>query len=49
MTGTRYECRKIDLDFFTSAPILIVSEVTLPCSPESLFRCFEDAEAWSSG
>ena len=48
MTGTRHECRKIDLDFFTSAPIRIVSEVTLACSPESLFRCFEDAEAWST-
>ena len=47
MNGTRHECRKIDLEFFTSAPIRIVSEVTLPCSPKSLFRCFEDADAWS--
>ena len=47
MTGKRYECRKVDLDFFTDAEILIVSEVTLACSPESLFRCFEDADAWS--
>lgn len=47
MTQTRHECKKVDLDFFTNAPIRIVSEVTLPCSPESLFRCFEDAEAWS--
>jgi len=47
MSGTRHECRKIDLEFFTSAPIRIVSEVTLPCTPESLFRCFADAEAWS--
>ena len=47
MTGKRHECRKVGLDFFTDAEILIVSEVTLPCSPQSLFRCFEDADAWS--
>ena len=47
MTGTRHECEKVGLDFFTNAPIRIVSEVTLPCSPESLFKCFEDAGAWS--
>ena len=47
MNETRHECRKIDLGFFTSAPIRIVSEVALPCTAESLFRCFEDAEAWS--
>jgi len=47
MTGTRHECKKVELDFFTNAPIRIVSEVTLPCSPASLFRCFEDADAWS--
>ena len=46
MTGKRYECRKVDLDFFTDAEIVIVSEVTLACSSESLFRCFEDAGAW---
>ena len=47
MAGKRHECRKVGLDFFTDAEILIVSEVTLPCSPKSLFRCFEDADAWS--
>ena len=47
MTGIRHECEKIDLDFFDHAPIRIVSEVILPCSPETLFRCFEDAHAWS--
>ena len=47
MVGKRYECRKIDLDFFNDADILIESEITLACSPESLFRCFEDAGAWS--
>lgn len=47
MGAVRHECRKIDLHFFTNAPIRIVSEVDLPCSPESLFRCFNDAEAWS--
>jgi len=47
MSGKRYECRKIDLEFFNDAEILIESEVTLACSPQSLFRCFEDADAWS--
>jgi len=47
MTGKRHECKKIGLEFFTSAPIRIESEVILPCSPESLFRCFADADAWS--
>jgi len=47
MTGKRYECKKVDLDFFNNAEILISSEVTLACSPESLFKCFEDAHAWS--
>lgn len=47
MTGTLYECEKIDLGFFADAPIRIVSEITIPCSPESLFRCFEDADSWS--
>jgi hypothetical protein len=46
MTATRHECRKVDLDFFTSAPIRIVSEVELSCTPETLFRCFEDADTW---
>jgi hypothetical protein len=44
---TRYECEKIDLDFFDSAPVRIESAVELPCTPEELFRCFEDADAWS--
>ena len=48
MVAARHKCRKIGLDFFANAPIRIVSEVDLPCSPESLFRCFNDAEAWSS-
>jgi hypothetical protein len=47
MTGTVHECRKIDLDFFASAPIRIASAVELPCKPETLFACFEDAAAWS--
>ena len=47
MASTRYECDKIDLDFFTDAPVRIESEVTLPCSPESLFNCFEDAGSWA--
>lgn len=47
MTGIPYECRKIDLDFFDSAPIRIESSVDLPCTPECLFSCFEDADAWS--
>jgi hypothetical protein len=47
MTGKAYECRKIDLSFFDSAPIRIESSVELPCTPDRLFRCFEDAAAWS--
>lgn len=47
MTGKLSECRKIDLDFFTTAKIRIESEVILSCSPETLFRCFEDADSWA--
>ena len=47
MTVAAHECRKIELDFFASAPIRIVSEVDLPCTPETLFTVFEDADAWS--
>ena len=47
MTETRYECRKIDLDFFDRAPIRIRSEIELPCSPEELFALFEDADSWA--
>lgn len=47
MNRVLHECRKIDLDFFASAPIRIVAEIELPCSPESLFRSFEDADAWA--
>lgn len=47
MNEKRYECRKIGLDFFDQAPIRIVSEVELPCSPERLFALFEDADAWA--
>ena len=47
MIGIQHECKKIDMDFFTSAPIRIESEVILPCSPQILFRCFKDADAWS--
>ncbi len=46
MSGELHECRKIGLDFFASAPIRIVSEVELPCTPERLFGCFEDADTW---
>ena len=47
MTDSRNECVKVGLDFFTNAKLVIPSEVILPCSPETLFRCFEDADAWS--
>ncbi|MDX1735422.1 MAG: SRPBCC family protein [Halioglobus sp.] len=47
MTAATYECEKVELDFFSSAPIRIVSSVDLPCTPERLFRCFEDADAWA--
>jgi hypothetical protein len=47
MTETLSECRKVDIDFFNEAPILIKSEVNLPCSAAALFRCFEDADAWA--
>ena len=47
MPGKLHECRKVDLDYFADAKIRTVTEVTLACSPESLFRCFEDADAWA--
>jgi hypothetical protein len=47
MTDSRNECEKVGLAFFTSAKLVIPSEIILPCSPETLFRCFEDADAWS--
>ena len=47
MSGKLHQCRKVDLDFFDSAKILIATEVTLACSPDTLFRCFEDAGAWA--
>ena len=47
MGAQLYECSEIELDFFNRAPIRVVSEVELPCSPQSLFDCFNDAEAWS--
>lgn len=46
MSNTRHECKKVDLDIFNDAKYLIVSEEYLPCSPETLFRCFKDADAW---
>ena len=46
MTGIRSECRKVELDFFESAPVRIVNDVELPCSAETLFRHFEDAASW---
>ena len=47
MSAQKYECRKINLDFFEQAPIRIISEIELPCSPEELFALFEDADAWA--
>ena len=47
MAESLNECRKVDLDFFSEAPICIESEITLPCSAADLFRCFEDADAWA--
>lgn len=46
MSEIRYECEKHGLDFFNEAKHRIVSEVMLPCSPETLFRCFADADSW---
>lgn len=48
MTMARHECRKIDLDFFDTAPVRLRSEVELPCTPEVLFRSFEDGAAWEA-
>lgn len=47
MINKKHECRKVDLNFFNTAKYRIVSEEYLPCSSESLFRCFEDADAWT--
>lgn len=47
MSTQPHECRKIDLDFFDQAPIRMVTEVELPCSPQQLFEIFEDAESWA--
>lgn len=46
MKSTVHECEKVDLEIFDTAKNLIVSEEYIPCSAESLFRCFEDADAW---
>ena len=46
MINKKHECRKVDLNFFNTAKYRIVSEEYLPCSSESLFRCFEDADSW---
>lgn len=47
MSEQLYECNKVDLDFFKNAPMLVISEATIPCSPQTLFKCFEDAVAWT--
>lgn len=47
MSNDRFECEKVGLEVFDDMDKCIVSKVTLPCTPEALFACFEDAEAWT--
>jgi ribosome-associated toxin RatA of RatAB toxin-antitoxin module len=41
-----FECRKTGLDFFDNAPLCLVNEGELGCTPERLFEIFEDPESW---
>ena len=47
MSTNRFPCEKIDLSYFDNTPNCFVSEVTLNCTPATLFACFEDADSWT--
>ncbi len=46
MSTDRHEMDKVDLSYFTTAPFIFRSEVTIRCTPQQLFSSFEDADAW---
>ncbi len=46
MEEQRFECEKVGLDFFEKATTRFSYDVEVPCSPEALFKSFEDAGSW---
>lgn len=46
MSETRYEMKKVGMDYFQNCPFLFRSRVNIRCTPEQLFASFEDADSW---
>jgi uncharacterized protein YndB with AHSA1/START domain len=42
----RHECEQVGLDYFDTAAVRIVSEVTVDATAAEVFACLEDADAW---
>lgn len=47
MTETSYECEKVDMTFFETAPTIHRASVEIDATPDDVFAAFLDAEAWT--
>jgi hypothetical protein len=43
---TKHRYTEVGMDYFDTAPIKTVSEITIDVSPDYLFDVFEDADSW---
>lgn len=46
-TADRIDCRRVDLDFFVTAPIRVRVREVVAASPERVFDVFADATSWT--
>jgi uncharacterized protein YndB with AHSA1/START domain len=44
--SARYECRLVDMRFFSTAPIRFTNSIDIAATPQRLFEIFEDADSW---
>ena len=47
MTETSYECEKVDMTFFETAPTIHRASVEIDATPDDVFEAFLDADAWT--
>ncbi|MDW3217840.1 MAG: SRPBCC family protein [Acidimicrobiales bacterium] len=47
MSEQTFECEKVDLTFFESAPTIHRASVEIDATPDDVFEAFLDADAWT--
>ena len=43
----RIPCRRVDMDFFSTAPVRFTNVIDISATPDQLFAVFEDADSWT--